>query len=366
MLLVVGQLGLGGTERQVVLLASALLARGVDVRVCAMYAGGPRERELAEAGVPVWIGSVPSSWQVWRLATSLVRFLRLVREQRPDVVHAFLFHAYVLAGPLSRLAGVPAVVAGRRSLGTFLQGRPVLRLAAGWSNRSYDAFVANAQAVADDSLRRERVRADRMHVIPNALPPEAFTRVRDPERPWDDPVRLVCVANLIHYKGHRHLLDALALLGQPVHLDLIGDGPERVALAAQATGLGLDVALLGARTDVPALLAAADVFVLPSLEEGMSNALMEAMAAGLPCIATDVGGNREVLADAGVLCRPGDAADLAAGLRHVLDDPGAARALGAAARSAAASRFGIDALGDAHLALYSRLLEVRCAASPAS
>lgn len=366
MLLVVGQLGLGGTERQVVLLASALRARGVDVRVASLYGGGPREAELAAAGVPVWVGTVAGKWQVWRLLAGLTAFVRLLRAFRPDVVHAFLFHAYVIAGPAALLAGVPVRVAGRRSLGTFLDGRTLLRAAERVTTRSYDALVANARAVADDTLRRERVRPELVHVLPNALPAGSFHSVRDPDRPWSSPVRVICVANLIEYKGHRFLLDALAGAHQPVHLDLVGDGPERAGLEAQAATAGLDVTFLGTRADVQSLLLAADVFVLPSLEEGMSNALMEAMAAGLPVVATAVGGNSEVVGSAGLLCKPADADDLARALNSLVHNEPRARALGAAARTRAEAAFGIDALATGHLTLYRRLLEARCAASPVS
>ncbi|MDT7538081.1 MAG: hypothetical protein QOI82_1666 [Actinomycetota bacterium] len=338
------------------LLASALRARGVQVRVAALYAGGPREQELASAGVPVWLGGVPRKWQVWRLLAALWRLFRLMRRERPDVVHAFLFHAYVIAGPLARLARVPVTVAGRRSLGSFLDGRPLLRLLGRWSNHAYDAVVANAQAVADDTLRREGLAPAAVHVIPNALPDEAFATGATAHR-WAEPVQLLCVGNLIAYKGHSNLLAALAQLRSPVHLDIAGEGPERDRLQLAAEQRGLDVSLLGARRDVAVLLQSADVFVLPSLEEGMSNALMEAMAAGLPIVATDVGGNREVLGDTGVLCRAGDPADLARTLQGLLDDPEGARAMGCTARRRAEERFRVDAFAEAHVTLYRRLLE---------
>lgn len=359
-----GQLGVGGTEQQVVLLALALRQRGVDVRVAALYAGGPREQELAAADVPVWIGGVPRKWQVWKLAVSLVRFVLLMRRTQPDVVHAFLFHAYVLVGPLGRLARVPVLVAGRRSLGRFLDDSPFLRLLERLTTPSYDALVANAQAVADDTLARERVPASRVHVIPNALIPHQHTS--SPRTAWGDPPVVLCVANLIAYKGHRHLLTAaeqLAARGRPLRLVLAGEGPERRTLTEQARRGGIQVSLLGQRSDVERLLSEADLFALPSLEEGMSNALMEAMAAGLPIVATDVGGNAEVLGDAGVLCRPGDPADLAAALERLLVDEAAARAVGRSARQRAEESFGVQALVDAHLALYARLIkECTCAA----
>lgn len=362
-LLVIGQLGRGGTERQLVLLAGALKASGVDVRVASLYGGGPREDELRELRIPTWIGDVPSKRHVWRLFKALFAFWRMVRTTRPDVVHAFLFHAYVIAAPVARWAGVPVVVAGRRSLGTFLEGRWFLQRAERITARCCDALVANATAVAEDTRRREHVGASRVHVIPNALPPASFRAPSDPTRARKRPPELLCVANLIGYKGHRDLLCAVALLERPVRVVLAGEGTERQSLQALAAELELDVVFLGARDDVTALLATADIFVLPSHEEGMSNALMEAMAAGLPCVATDVGGNREVLGSNGVLCRARDSADLARALGDVLSDESWSRDLAAAARVSALERFGVSALGEAHVSLYRELLKgLACAA----
>jgi L-malate glycosyltransferase len=355
-LLVIGQLHLGGTERQLALLATSLRDAGAEVHVAALYDGGHYEQELTAAGIPVWRGGVARKWQLWKLLPSLLRFYLLLRRLRPDVVHAFLLHSCVIAGPLARAARVPVVLAGRRSLGTFLDDKPVLSLLQRLTTPAFHGVVANATAVAEDVLARERLDPRTVHVIPNALPEHAL-RPRDPIRPWGDPPVLLTVANLIAYKGHADLLSALGRLRRPVRLRLVGEGPERSRLAELAGRLRLDVELLGARRDVPELLRSSDVFVLPSHEEGMSNALMEAAAAGLPCVATDVGGNREVLGDAGVLCRAHDPDDLARALGGVLEDEPAARALGRRAHERMLEVSSPAALARAHLVLYSRMLE---------
>lgn len=356
-LLVIGQLHLGGTERQLVLLAQSLKQAGLAVHVAALYDGGHYEDELRSDGIPVWRGGVARKRQVWKLFASLVRFFLHVRRLRPDVVHAFLLHTCIIAGPVARAAGVPVVVAGRRSLGDFLDGRPALELAQRLTSGTFHAFVANAEAVAADALRREGLAPERMHVITNALPDPVLAGPRDPERPWSDPPVLLTVANLIAYKGHADLLVAVGRLRERVVLRFVGEGPERERLAALAGELDVCVEFLGARPDVPSLLRSSDVFVLPSHQEGMSNALMEAAAAGLPCVATDVGGNREVLGDTGLLCRAHDPDDLARALGQVLADPPTARALGLRAHGRMQEVSSPVALGRAHLALYRRLLE---------
>jgi L-malate glycosyltransferase len=365
--LLIGQLGLGGTEKQVVLLAQGLRARGIETSVFLLFEGGPREEALVEAGVPVVHLGFPSS--ATRLRTvpgSVAAFARLVRHlrrERPDVLHAFLYHSYVTAAPAARLARVKVLVAGRRSLGDFKRGRHVLLALERVATSVTDLLVANAESVAEDTIRGEKVRTGKITTVYNGLPDSAFEPAAPAELVAESPV-VLCVANLKIYKGHRFLLDAVALLrdrGLPCTLALVGDGPERPALEEQAARLGIDVRFLGTRTDVESLLARADVVVLPSLHEGMSNAVMEAMAAGLPVVATEVGGTAELLRGRGLLVPPSDSAALADGLGQVLGDPALAARLGAGARAWSRDNLHVDTMIDKHVTIYRELLERRCA-----
>ncbi|TQL88221.1 glycosyltransferase involved in cell wall biosynthesis [Actinoallomurus bryophytorum] len=365
--LLIGQLGLGGTEKQVVLLAQGLQARGIETSVCLLFEGGPREHVLKAAGVPVVYLGFPSSTTVLRkLPGNIAAFARLVRHlrrQRPDVLHAFLYHSYVTAAPAARLARVKVLVAGRRSLGDFKEGRRVLLAIERVATSITDHLVANAESVAEDTIRNEGVRPDKITTVYNGLPDSAFEAAAPAGLPAESPV-ILCVANLKVYKGHRFLLEAVARLHDRnlrCTLVLVGKGPERHALEEQAARLKIDVRFLGTRTDVEALLARADVAVLPSLHEGMSNAVMEAMAAGLPVVATEVGGTGELLRGRGILVPPSDSEALADGLGQVLADPALAARLGAAARAWSRERLHVDAMVDRHVALYRELLERRCA-----
>jgi glycosyltransferase involved in cell wall biosynthesis len=360
----IGQLGLGGAERQLVLLAAGLRRAGTDVSVLT-HRGGPRESELAEAGVPVHVIARPGRRHVWPwLPLDALRMVRLLRRLRPQVVHAYLYHSYVLMAPLSRLARVPVYVAGRRSLGHYKAGHRVKLFAERLATRLTDAVVANSRAVAEETVRQEGMDLAKLHVLHNALPPSAFAPVEPTELDLPSP-RVVCVANLIDYKGHRYLVEAMERLreeGLGASLILVGDGRERAHLEEQVRRSGVPTAFLGARQDVPAILAASDVFVLPSLQEGMSNAVMEAMAAGLPVVVTDVGGNSEAVAGNGLMCAPADAGALADHLRGLLTDDARRADLGKRAREHAEGAFGLDALVTGHLTLYGQLLEnKRCA-----
>ncbi|MCW2919504.1 MAG: hypothetical protein JWN52_7572 [Actinomycetia bacterium] len=363
--LLIGQLGLGGAEKQVVLLARGLRARGVDTTVLVMFAGGPREDALRAAGVPVVHLGFRRRTAGWgMLPSALMAFFRLVghlRRMRPDVLHAFLIHSYVVAAPAARLAGVPVLVAGRRSLGDFKQGRRLVLALERAATRATDHLIANAEAVAADARRQEGFAQDKITVVYNGLPDSAFDLAPPAVLATDLPV-VLCVANFRPYKGHWYLLDAIARLraeALPCTLVLVGDGPGRTDLEQFAERLGLDVRFLGVRTDVEKLLARADAVVLASLHEGMSNAVMEAMAAGLPIVATEVGGTGELLRGRGVLVPPADPGALADGLERVLTDPAFAEDLGRRARSWSQAHLRVDSMVDQHIRIYRDLLERR-------
>ncbi|MCH5671517.1 glycosyltransferase [Streptomyces gilvus] len=364
----IGQLGLGGAEKQIALLARELSERGIGTDLLVMFGRGPREEELLGTGVRIVdLGFRRRRPLLTSLTGNVRAFVRLVlhlRRTRPQVLQAFLFHAYVIAAPAARLAGVPVLVAGRRSLGDYKRGRRLALAAERLATRWTDSVVANAQAVAEDVRRNEGVPPAKITVIPNGMPRRDFEPVRAATVDTSLPV-VVCVANLTAHKGHRYLLEACAVLrsrGRAITLLLIGDGSERASLTAQAERLGVDVRFLGARTDVARFLARADAVVLPSLHEGCSNAVMEALAAGRPMVATAVGGTPELLLGHGVLVPPADAAALADGLQRLLDDRELAEEFGRQAGAWVRATFSAEAMADRYVSLYRDLLGRPCAA----
>ncbi|MEU7880387.1 glycosyltransferase [Microbispora bryophytorum] len=362
--LLIGQLGLGGAERQLSLLALGLRERGVDVHVLLLARGGPHEAALRDAGITVHPLGFTRSGPLApvRNVRAFCRMTRLLRRVRPDVLHAYLPESYLLGVPAARLARVPVVIAGRRGLSRFNKARALSFTLGTAATRLADHVVANAAAVAQDARSVERIPARKITVIYNGLARSAFDRV-EPERVGTGLPVVLCVARLVPEKGLAFLIEAAAILarrGRPCTVVLAGDGPARDALAARARALGVDVRLLGARTQVGPLLAAADVVVLASLAEGMSNSIMEAMAAGRPVVATDVGGGAELLEGRGILVPPEDPAALSDGILRVLDDPDLAAGLGTAARAWARKNLDLDVMVDDHLALYRRLLDDRC------
>lgn len=378
-LFVIGTLEIGGAETQLVEMVRSLDARFAPT-VCCLTSGGPLADRLDDAGIPVTTIGLQSAregrgWMRFlpafvRLPIDLGRFVWHVRARRPAIVHGVLMHSYVLGAFAARLTGVPIVVASRRSLSHFKREKPFLRFAERIVNPWTDRLVANSEAVKQDAVDTEGVPPEKIAVIYNGVDLEAYERVA-PETV--DALRrelalgagpvVIVVANLIGYKGHDYFLrawvevcrvfpDAVALL--------VGDGPVRAEREADARNLGIEanVRFLGVRRDVPALLAVADLLVHPSLEEGFCNALLEAMAASRPVVATDVGGNREAVVEGetGLLVPAADAGRLASATLAVLQRPDRGAAWGRAGRGRVAERFQRSRMLPEYEALYDDLL----------
>lgn len=364
----IGELNLGGAQQQLSLLARGLHDRGVEVHILLLSRGGPHESALRQAGIHVHhLGFTRRAHRLLAMVRNLRAFARMVillRRLKPEVLHALLYESYVLGPPAARLAGVPVVVSGRVNQSALLKRGPrwvhALEKA---STRITDHIIANAAALAEDVHAVERVPARKLSVIFNGLPPWAFQTIQPEIIDTPLPIAL-CLARLSPEKGHRFLIDAAALLalqGSPITLVFLGDGPERDDLESQARARGIDVRFLGDRTDVAGFLAGADIAVLPSLSEGLSNSIIEAMAMGRPVIATSVGGTPELLDGRGILVPAADPAALAHAITRLIEDPELAAFLGDEARTWARKNLCLDVMVDDHIQLYHRLVEDRCA-----
>jgi glycosyltransferase involved in cell wall biosynthesis len=325
-------------------LAAGLDRERFETEVICLLEGGPVADELRARGVRVEVLGLGILYAPRGLA-GLSRLARCLRRSRADVLHTYLVSANIYGTLAGRLGRVPAVITSRRDTGFSRNWR--LRLFEEWLvNPLVDRVVAVSPAVADSARGERGLHADRIVTIENgvdvaAQEPERGLR-EEARRSWGLTAEDAAIGVVGHHspiKGHADFLYAAALIvaaDRRARFFLIGDGPLRPSLEALAGKLGIAdrVVFTGARQDVPRLLAMLDVVVLPSHAEGMSNALLEAMAMGRPVVATAVGGNPDVVRDhvTGLLVPPRDPQALAAGVAEMLADPGTAADLGAAAR----------------------------------
>lgn len=352
-LVVARGLGAGGTERHLLAILPRLRARGIDVRLFAWERGGTLERAFLDAGVPL-IGPPPTSRPAFRALRGAYALWRELWTAPPLLVHFFLPEPYILGTAAAIASRVGLRVMSRRSLADYQRRRPLAARLERWSHRATAAFLGNSLAVCRELVMETR-RPEAVGLLPSGvdvpapLDPAARVIARDAANIPDAKIVIAVVANLFPYKGHADLLRALAVLPTDGwRLLLIGrDAGAGPSLRKLAVDLGIDhnIDWLGERHDVASLLAASDIFVLPSHEEGLSVALLEAMAFGLPCIATAVGGNLDALSspDTGILVPPRDPMALAVVLRSLFEEPARRTALGVSARKRVQAHFSTDA-----------------------
>lgn len=371
LLVVVTGLGSGGTERHLAAILPALVARGFEVRLVPLRGDGTLAPALRDGGVTVV--DVPRLPGPLRVLAGFLTVFRLCLLWRPGVVHLFLPEAYLVGGLAAWCAGRRPRVMSRRSLNAYQTAHPREAGIERWLHGRMDALVGNSRAICAE-LATEGAPADRIALLPNGVVMAPATLSRDQARAalgvTEDAVVIACVANLIPYKGHVDLVEAFARVRRDLPagsiLLLIGrDDGMGVALTAQSEAREVidHVRFLGERSDVADLLAASDLFVLASHEEGSPNAVIEAMSAGLPTIVTDVGGSPEAVAEAGIVVPPRDPAALADALLRLGTDAGLRERLGAAAASRAAAEFSREACIARYIALYAAL---RAGQAPAS
>ncbi|MCA9728565.1 MAG: glycosyltransferase family 4 protein [Candidatus Eisenbacteria bacterium] len=360
----ISQTVIGGAESYGHTLACELAKRGHGVRLLANRSNGP----LLDRPCPSDLGTFALG-RSNRLDPAILRFLvRHLHDFRPHVIHAHNFGPNSWARALGvmhpRLAVVCHVHSGR--MVSRHRARRVMLDRVMY--RRADAVIALNNEQVTFLEDRLLVPAERIHLMPNGID---MRRFKPPSENTRNPREVVCVASLTPIKHHEGLLQAWGKVRREIpdaKLTLVGDGELRRKLEEQARSLEIQdsIEFTGIRSDVVPFLERAGVFVLPSLREAMPLALLEAMAAGLASVASDVGGIPEMIEDGfnGRLVPAGDTDALAARLIDVLRDPECQVKLGEAARQTVVRRYSLTASVDQIERLYAKLVEMRAARAP--
>lgn len=360
----IGQLSHGGSERQLVLVTKALKERGWNQVVVTLHPGDAWETTLQQNGIP--LRQLPS--QGGR-PVRLIKLWGMIRSFGPSIIHSWSWHtniyaAWIRPGTVKKrvlsIRGNPMV---DRRTGDTLNAVPHR-----YAYRMADHVVSNSDACVNE-LRKAGVALPEVSIVSNIIPagPRACLSA-DGTIP-----KIVAVGNLDRLKGYDVLLAALKSLrdeGIEFRVEIAGEGPDRARLAQLREELNLRdrVVFLGTVDRIPELLASADAAVHASFSEGLSNAVLEAMAAGLPVVATSVGDIPRFISDGenGLLVPPRSHQELSRAIRRVLEDRAFRCRLGAAAQATVHERCSVDTVAQQYEAVYRKILNSGRQCPPAS
>jgi glycosyltransferase involved in cell wall biosynthesis len=347
-----------GTEGQLAHLLRAMPSFGYRLKLISLQSSPFLEQEAAQMFPAVDFTTLRGSSDLSRSWPVFISLYRCLRKENPDLVHTFFPASNSVGVVTARLAGIRRIISSRRDMG-YDRTRTDLMLLR-FADHFVSGIVANADAVRDETIRTECVQAEKIHVIRNGILVSAAHESLPPA-PGRPVVGIVANLNrrVKRVDLFIHAASLVIKLRPDTEFWIVGDGPLRAELEQLASGLGVgsQIRFMGRRPDVQALLPSMLVGVLSSDSEGLSNSLIEYLCAGVPAIATAVGGNGEIIEDGknGLLVPPGDPDALAGAILILLKDPARARAMGAAGREHVLQHFGVETMIDKTRMLYETI-----------
>ncbi len=350
------------------------LAATYDVTVVCRDVIAPHRARLERAGVRIELIDLARLPNPLRDLRALLQLAAFIRRERFDIVHSHMSKGALIGGIAARLARAPVVLNTAHNFGVLALRNVVLRALFRWYDKilfrsTVDQLVTVSEFQKKQIVAEGLVSATKVATIWNGIDTSRYRQralqgpTRDALGIAKDAIVVVTVARLVWFKAIDMLIEAAARVGSPTSVQflVVGDGVLKPRLEQLIEKMGLigRVRMLGERHDVPGLLALADIFALPSISEGMPIAIMEAMAVGLPVVATAVDGTPELVVDGetGLLVPPRDPAAFAAALTKLLADPDLRRRLGQAGRQRVDSGFSDVAMAAATDRLYRQLLD---------
>jgi glycosyltransferase involved in cell wall biosynthesis len=362
--LIIPTLDNGGAEKQLCLLATGLDRARFEPHVITLTRDGPRRTMLDQAGVPVVSIGKRSKFD----PTAIFRLTNALSRLRPDIVHTWIFAANSYGRLAALWAKVPVILGGERSVDPWKRWHHF------WIDRRLAGrtagIITNSSGV-QEFYHRHRIDRDRFFVIPNGVERPAAPRVNRQEVMLrlglsPDTILFGSVGRLWPQKGYKDLIwvaEMVQLVHPRAHFAIVGDGPLRKRLEQYCDQLGAAKALrfYGERQDVADLLPHLHVYVNGSLYEGQSNAILEAMSAGVPVVASDIPGNRDLVihGQTGFLCGVGDVYAFIQALDRLLKDDELRQRMGAAGQERITEHFSIPTMVARHMDLYERLFAAK-------
>lgn len=306
----------------------------------------------------------------------MVPLYRLIKHERFAIIHNWLFHANLLGRLVGFSANVPVIISSRHNIDIGGRQREFINR---WTAPLDDHTIAVCEYVRSIEINRAKVPENKVTTIFNGVDLELFSRqehskshqIRQELGISTETLLIGCIGRLHRQKGYPDLIEAFKFIREKItdlHLLIVGAGELDVQLKSKVSALGLSnsVTFTGARNDIPAILSSMDLFVLPSLWEGHPLVVLEAMAAGLPVVATAVGGTPEVViqGETGMLVPPGNPVQLASAILSILQNHSIRLKMGEAGRQRAKDLFSIDSMTQKIEALYLKLYNQKISALP--
>lgn len=366
---VITSTGVGGAEKILCKTVMGMDYNKYNLSICSLKKKGEKAKELEKHGITVDCLNMANKEGVIGWLTSIIALVRLysyLKKREPLIVHSFLFRANILARVAGYLVGVPIIISSVRVMGGEKCYYHCLER---MTSFMVDHYVSVSEGVKEYIIKKSKIRAHKISVIYNGIEVRRVNsvQVRSGKFPFEikDGDRVVVAVGRLHkQKGYRYLLQAIARVGVEVprvKLIIVGEGEEENNLKNLVKLLDLTSKIIfaGLRDDVEMILERAELFVLPSLWEGMPNVLLEAMIAGKPVIATDVGGISEVVinGETGVLVAPKDSDALANAILNLFKDKMKAENMGKAAGNRVEKHFSISGTLEKTENLYRELLK---------
>ncbi len=370
-LFLIGSLGLGGAEKQMITLIHHLGILNYRCHLFVLEPVGALKGTIRGETAKVYTGGYGSEKGYLQRSALLIRaqirLFKILKMVRPDIVHAFLPLTNFMGSLAGRLLYVPLIITSRRALGTHQDRYKGWRIFDILSFRLSHLVAVNSRAVGEDTLIRDLGNPSKLRLVYNGIDSAPFESSRTHRQsirsvlgvPPNEKV-VISIANLIPYKGLSDLLKAAALVIERLpeaKFLLVGEDrgiQEELEHEACHLGVSQRVSFLGQRLDIPDLLAASDLLALSSHEEGFSNVILEAMASGLPVVATDVGGNGEAVTNGltGWLVAPKNPAAMADKILDLLSDKERSESWGKRGQNRIKEEFTIEKMVKGYLKLY--------------